>query len=223
MRPLLQAFPPVDSSEVSSLDEARARQLINIDELAASLDDMHRDTSTLQSRSRQRAIELHNRRTGVTAAKFERVDFVLVRRAVPGKHKLSFQWVGPRRIVEVKSEWVFVVENLLTAAKHTVHARRLILYRADMDGQPVTPELLSAAQASEATVEIAHALHGIREVRGDLQILVEWEGLPDDVDQTWEPLAQIFEDLPGLLEDFLHSGGDRKLKRAALQANYQSS
>lgn len=218
VRPLLQAFPPVPPSSAAGLSEVRARQLVNIEELGQALDDSHRDVQSLMSKSRERAIELHNKRTGATAARFDVGDFVLVRRGVPGKHKLSFDWVGPRRVVEVKSDWVFIVEDLLRGDRRVAHARRLILYRADMDGQPVSPSLLSAAHASESTIEIAHALHSIREEHGSLEVLVEWEGLPDDVDRTWEPVSQIHEDLPGILEDFLHSQDQRQLKLKALES-----
>ena len=47
-------------------------------------------------------------------------------------------------------------------------------------------------------------------------MLVEWEGLPDTVDLTWEPFEQVLEDLPGLLEDFLHTSGKWELKQKAL-------
>lgn len=50
-----------------------------------------------------------------------------------------------------------------------------------------------------------------------IQILVEWIGLPDEVDQTWEPLEMVLEDLPGFLEDVLGTAGNHKLKNEAKQ------
>lgn len=44
---------------------------------------------------------------------------------------------------------------------------------------------------------------------------MEWLGLTDKVDQTWEPLKNVLEGLPGLLENFLHTAGDRKLEAEA--------
>ena len=56
------------------------------------------------------------------------------------------------------------------------------------------------------------------EDKGETLVKVQYEGLPDDADYTWEPLRNLTEDLPGMLEDFLHTSGDRKLKRQATSA-----
>ena len=144
-----------------------------------------------------------------------------MRRAQPGGYKLRFVWTGPRRITNVRSDWVFEVENILSGKKEVVHARRLILYRADMDGKEVLPALLKAAEHSEISYQIVERLNGIRAINGVLQIHVEWEGLPDRDDWTWEPLQQVYEDVPGMLEDFLSTKSSRPLKRRALaQCNF---
>lgn len=54
---------------------------------------------------------------------------------------------------------------------------------------------------------MVEAFRDIRDVDGLLQVKVEWQGLSDEVDMSWEPVRQIYEDLPGLLEDFLRSSG----------------
>jgi len=61
----------------------------------------------------------------------------------------------------------------------------------------------------------AQELRAIRKNNSQIEIQVEWEGLTDNVDLTWEPLQQFHEDLPGLLEIFLQSAGHRKLKEEA--------
>lgn len=60
-----------------------------------------------------------------------------MRRAQAGGHKLQFVWQGPRRIAQVKSDWVYEVENIIIVKKILVHARRLNLYRQDMDGKEI--------------------------------------------------------------------------------------
>lgn len=47
-------------------------------------------------------------------------------------------------------------------------------------------------------------------------LLVEWSGLPHVVDNTWEPLSQIFQDVPGVVQDYMAIPGFHKLKRQAL-------
>lgn len=48
-----------------------------------------------------------------------------------------------------------------------------------------------------------------------MKINVEWEGLPHKDDWTWEPINQVREDLPGMVEDHLPSHGRRVLKTQA--------
>ena len=217
VRPLLRAIPLVPFMEAMPLDELRARQLIDIDRTQAALVHFHRGVAENAEASRKRMIEKHNARTNVHAADFCVGDFVLVRRAVPGKHKLNFKWVGPRRVTAVQSEWVYQVEDLLKQKRAVVHARRLLLYRADMDGKIVSPRLLKAAERSETNYEVAQTIRTLCDREGGLMVQVEWEGLPDSLDFTWEPLERVFEDLPGMLEDFLHTAGDRDLKLRALE------
>ena len=84
-----------------------------------------------------------------------------------------------------------------------------------MDGKPVDEDLLRAAEHSEITYQKALALCSITAARNGIRVMVEWEGLLDLVDRTWEPLTQILEDLPGVLEDFLCTEGNRDIKQKA--------
>jgi hypothetical protein len=42
----------------------------------------------------------------------------------------------------------------------------------------------------------------LREVRGQVQVLVKWMGFDED-ENTWEPVTTILEDAPDLLREFL--------------------
>lgn len=119
---------------------------------------------------------------------FRKGDFVLVRNVQPGGHKLRFSWREPKRITRVRSDWVYEVQNLFTRKLEVVHARRLNLYRAEMDEKEVFPSLLTESEQLESNYQIAKRLRDIREVSGTIQIQIEWYGLPDQVDWTWEPL-----------------------------------
>lgn len=101
-----------------------------------------------------------------------------------------------------------------------MHCRRLIRYRCGLEGKDVDPILLRFAEHSETTYQDASALTDIREEKEGLQLQVEWEGLPDAVDLTWEPIEQVLEDLPGLLEAFLHTAAKRELKQKALALGF---
>ena len=217
VRPLLRALPIGSYPNAKTQDEITARQVINIKELQTAMEQMHRDVGERATKLRKRQVDAHNSRTNVRKAQFHVGDFVLVRRARPEAHKLQFLWCGPRRVKDVKSEWVYEVENILTGKREVVHARRLNHYRADMDGTQLSPSLLKIAQHTEARYQTAEALRDINDYDGELKVHDEWQGLPDDVDMTWEPVNQVHEDMPGLLDDFLHTSGKRSLKRQCLE------
>eukprot|EP00171_Calliarthron_tuberculosum_P004595 IDg4595t1 len=147
-RPLLRALPLGEFNHCPTLDEVRARQVMRIDAVQDALDDMHRDVLGRVDARRKRSITDHNRRTGVQPVNFGRGDFVLVRRAVDRGHKLSYRWTGPRRVLTEVSPLVFEVEDLLTKRVERAHARRLMLYRADMDGVAVDQRLADMAEHS---------------------------------------------------------------------------
>lgn len=215
VRPLLRALPVADYLMAKTADEIQARKLTGIDCLQDALHEMHRDVRGLISKSRQRQIQAHNSRTNVSTANFDVGDFVLVRRSVMGGHKLSFIWAGPRRVVECKSGFVYVVQDLISSKRETVHVRRLLRYRSDMDGKPVSPKLLNAAAHSSARYQVVNAIRGIRNKDGEIELHFEWDGLPDQVDWTWEPLGLAHRDVPSMVQEYLGSGGSRELKKLA--------
>lgn len=215
-RPLLCALPMAKYPEAKTDTELRMRQITEIDKLQTSLDEMHKDVGERLDAARAREIIKHNAKTNVLPANFTVGDFVLVRRAQKNKgHKLQFLWRGPRRITKAISKWVFEVEDLVDHKREAVHARRLTWYRADRDGEQISPALLEYATHSEASYEQIEKLVGITKVDEGVKVLVEWQGLPDEVDRTWEPLSQLHEDVPDLLQEFLQTPGSIDLKTEA--------
>ena len=88
-----------------------------------------------------------------------------------------------------------------------------------MDGKGISPELRKAAEHFESMYQTAYDIRNIR-ARLDthqLEMQVEWNGLPDETDNTWELAEQMIQDLPGIMEDFFHTSGKRTLKRRALE------
>eukprot|EP00171_Calliarthron_tuberculosum_P014724 IDg14724t1 len=86
-------------THVSCLSEARAQQIMEIEKLLSSLEDMHRDVELQSNKKRKAAIDSHNRKTNVRSANFEEGDFVLrgVLERFRGS-KPSLKWHGPFRV-----------------------------------------------------------------------------------------------------------------------------
>ena len=109
------------------------------------------------------------------------------------------------------------MENIVDKTTETVHSKRLQFYRAGLDGSLVDPEIISAAEHLEASYQIIEKLCEIRRSGNSFSVRVMWEGLPDTIDHTWEPIQQIQEDVPDMLLEFLKTGTKDSLRSKALQ------
>ncbi len=52
-----------------------------------------------------------------------------------------FQWIGPKRISGVLSDLVYDVTSLVDGKTEQVHASRIQLYRADLNGNTISEKL----------------------------------------------------------------------------------
>ena len=121
---------------------------------------------------------------------------------------------GPRRVVDTVSEFVYVVEDLLTGKRTVAPASRLRQYA---EGQL---EMTADLQA-----QIAYDEHGLCVERitawcsrdAGIQLRVHWLGF-EDGEATWEPLSDMFGDVPDIVRDFVTSrrGARAAVLRAAL-------
>ena len=129
-----------DRVEMLNVTEVRARQAIQAENMLSLLDDIHKEVAGLTSKSRKNRVLAHNKRTHVREGNFDVGDFVL--KGVTGntRKKLSFKWFGPFRITQVLSDFLFVVEDLRSGEKATVHGTKLRFFR-NKDFEVSTDEL----------------------------------------------------------------------------------
>jgi hypothetical protein len=95
-----------------------------------------------------------------------------------GASKLQVTWKGPRRVASVESDYVFVVENLLTKKFKAAHASRLRFYQ-DKELN-VKAELAQAAEHNEHELYALSMIPGARYNEQDMlhDLLVSWRGFP---------------------------------------------
>jgi len=93
----------------------------------------------------------------------------------------------------------------------------MIFYRGDLDGTLVDNRLVKAAEHLSTEYQEINQFVDIRRSGVSFEILVQWEGLSEDSDRTWEPLAQLHEDVPDMLYDYLQTESKRGMKRKAQQ------
>ena len=168
------------------------------------------------SKARKKQIEHHNKSTNIVSHRFSVGDFVLVRITHGREHKLSFRWKGPRRITRAIGDTVYEVENLLSGQLETVHASRMILYRDDLNGKELSESLKKQLQHVESKYEVIDKFLDIAEGDDGIFVHVQCLGQPDKVDWTWQPLLELYEDVPEKLEIFLRESR-RKIAKEAIR------
>ena len=120
--------------------------------------------------------------------------------------KLFLKWRGPYRIVDITSDYVFEVENLVTEEKHQIHGDRLLFYSDSKLN--VTEELKTQFAFDNARFEIANILDARESPQsGDLELLISWRGF-SNAENSWEPASVIVADAPTLVRTFYraHTG-----------------
>lgn len=85
----------------------------------------------------------------------------------------------------MKSTLVYVVETLNEEKQETGHCARMLPYRARFDGDDVPAEMLDLADRVEFRPDIIEKLLNIDRAAGRLFVKVQWLGLPDVQDHTW--------------------------------------
>ena len=189
--------------------------MVKIDNLLASLDDLHKDVSERRTKARDAQIKKHNLQTHVRSANFSVGDFVLVaKEKARSGPKLHVQWIGPRRVTRVHSPTVFEVQDLINESLALVHANRLKFY-ADSQLE-VTEELLRSIDHNDTHYNTVVKLLDLRknDVTTVFEVRCKWRGFSHE-EPTWEPIVNLQQDIPEMLDKFLSSYTDQALVSAA--------
>jgi Chromo (CHRromatin Organisation MOdifier) domain len=144
----------------------------------------------------------------VRSPNFQVGDYVLVaEHRKGGVSKLQVKWKVPRRVASVKSDYVFVVENLLTKELKAGHATRLRFYK-DKELN-VTAELAQVAEHNDHQLNVVSKILDARYNEQEMfhELLVAWHGFPVG-EATWEPYSVMAVDVPDMVAKFMESDED---------------
>jgi hypothetical protein len=190
------------------LDFIKAQKLMEVEKLSMAMTEIHAQVAEKATRDREAAIQKHKDETHVRSPNFQVGDYMLVaEHRKSGVSKLQVKWKGPRRVASVESDYVFVVEILLTKELKDAHATRLRLYK-DKELN-VTAEL---AQASEHNDHQLYVVSKILDARYNEQemlheLLVAWRSFPVG-EATLEPYSVMAVDVPDMVTKFAESHED---------------
>jgi Integrase core domain/Integrase zinc binding domain/Chromo (CHRromatin Organisation MOdifier) domain len=214
----LRTLVPSGTTQEKSLEYVRARRLVHISDMEQSLTNMHRQVSALRTRRRSDAVTRHNEKTHVQPANFIVGDYVLVAQRLQNEgHKLRVRWRGPRKVIRICSEYIYEVLDLLTTHQSVVHANRLKFYA---DSQlDVTESILDTAAHNDPHFQTVVKLLNLRfnPDSAQYEVQAQWRGF-DYEEPTWEPMVNLREDIPDMLESFLENHPDRGMVLAATSA-----
>jgi hypothetical protein len=161
---------------------------------------MHKKVSEARDGRRHRS-RLQNR---FQAPNFAEGDFVLfgVRQDSPRvrRSKLSVRWTGPYSISAVLSSWHFRIQHIVNGECLEAHVTRLKFYH---DRSLLVTEELTQYASSNIRF-IVHELLDVRFENDQWQVWVSWAGFSAD-ENTWEPVQQLLEDVPSLVQEFVRS------------------
>ena len=104
--------------EVHSIGDIRRTQQQHIQATLNALEEMHKDVAVRSDKKRRSTVDSHNRKTNIRPINFTEGDFVL--RGIlrnEQSRKPSLKWLGPYRVVECRSDFIFIIEDLLTHRK----------------------------------------------------------------------------------------------------------
>ncbi|OWY95775.1 hypothetical protein PHMEG_00034139 [Phytophthora megakarya] len=165
---------------------------------------MHKRSSKVNATVRAAARANRGNKKGATMAQFDTGDFVLY--ADVWQHtrsKLRVKWCGPAQVVDTVSNWIFVIQNLVTGQKKEVHASRLKFY-ADDTLNVSEDLLLHIAHNSEGHVVdcLLEARYNRQEKRQEIK--VHWRGLSEHED-SWEPADVLLQDVPTVVKAFVRT------------------
>jgi hypothetical protein len=153
----------------------KAQKLIKVEKLSKAMIEIHTQVAEKATRDRKAAIQKNNDKTQVRSPNFQEENYMLVaEQRKSGVSKLRVKLKGPRRVASAESDYVFVVENLLTKEHKAAHATRLRFYK-DKELN-VTAELAQAAEYSDRQLYVVSKILDARYNEQEMfhELLVAW-------------------------------------------------
>ena len=194
-----------------TVEHTRAAQTVNIRDLQAALHNIHEDVKRLVTTRREKSISKHNLATNIVSPSFTLGDLVLVRRATDRGHKLRFKWSGPCRITAVHGPLVYGVTTLVSNKTERVHCASLLKYDDSLQGSTIPEDMLDLSERTESRFEVVEKIVNPGEAQDGLFFQVKWEGLPEKRDWTWQPIKDLYTDIPDIVSTYLVSCKKKQL------------
>ena len=204
------AWLGVNASVAAPVPEAELRA--NLQGLHEALRGLWREAVRAQVKRRR-----GRKQRRANLPQFQVGDLVLLAQAVK-PNKLAMTWTGPHEVVTAVSNFVYKVRPCVADNGNrkpiTAHVVRLRRFANAPLGTPADREAIQKAALHDYPDNVVKRLVTHRMTAAGMQLKVRWLGF-DHAHDTWEPVENLAEDVPDLVETFLYKNRqDRRCARA---------
>ena len=128
-------------------------------------------------------------------------------------HKLAMVWTGPHQVVDAVSPFVFETEPMLPVRgrqrRETVHIVRIRHFSNALLGTPADARAIEQAALHDYPDNVVQRILGhTTDNHGVMRLTVRWLGY-DAAHDSHEPIANLVEDVPDLVQQYLTEHRDQ--------------
>lgn len=123
------------------------------------------------------------------------------------KQNLSSVWVGLSRIVDEKSESMFVIEELKQTNWETVCVQRMMPYPANSGLDAVSKEFILQSDFLGSRTPLVEQIEDVLVRKGWYYMPIRWERCSEQHRKSWEQFESFHEDVLRMVAEFKHTQG----------------
>lgn len=138
----VQPTPMSEFSDCDAIEEEKSKGTIQANEVHIALEALHKEVADNNMRHRTKSQRVHSAKANFIPINFHIGDFVMIHPTHPRCHQHNGGWIGPMRIIKAKSDLIFVAKDVRETRKETVHAQRIMPYKAMYSRDEISKERL---------------------------------------------------------------------------------
>lgn len=119
-------------------------------------------------------------------------------------HILQSICSGNAKVLSSSSNLIFVVENIMNKQQQAVHSQKMMAYTIAQVRKHAPDGLREQGTHYDAKYLPVNAIHGAYRPKAGYNMLVSCLSFEKGQSDTWKPLEQVIEDMPGIREDHRH-------------------
>ena len=200
--------------------QADVRAQVDPAEITNELHDLHDNLPLLWARAVQAQVKRRDAarlRPGVTIPRIQVGDMVLVAQTTC-VHKIRMYWTGPHVVVAAVSRYCYIVEPMVPPpqkrVRRTAYIVRIRRFSNGLLGTEADRRAIEEAAIRDFPDNFVQKFVGHRQNARThvVELQVRWLGF-DAAGDTWEPVTELMESVPEMVEAYLRDNPEPMLNR----------